>query len=173
MNTHLEERPHSVQWADKLGVTKNKDGWTWNGRFKIVDFGMPEFEIPPHLVDIVNPLTFLQHEPQRLPLFIGTQFGIGPRIPLFDKNLWQICATQEEKSLYTSFRDMNEKSTLERFPKIVRKYLHGEPWMVAMLGKSVLSGTVGGVTIKYMRREYPFGQDLKYEEVLRFENWDR
>ena len=83
-----------VQWVDKIGKIKNEDGWTWNGRFKVLDCTVPShFQIPDHLFDIVNIITFIQPEPKRLPLFFGTTMGTFPSLNRIDHELWQFCAT--------------------------------------------------------------------------------
>ena len=53
--------------------------WT-ETRFKWLETSYPYFYFPEHLVDIVEIEEFLQIEEKRLPLFLGTQFGISPRI---------------------------------------------------------------------------------------------
>ena len=66
--------------------------------------------IDPDLVDVVPTEAFLNPEPHRLPLFIGSQFGINPRL----------------ESLPTPYVGV---------------------MTVAILGKSLLSGNVAGLSI--------------------------
>jgi hypothetical protein len=50
-------------------------------RFKKLDqvkFGYPRFDINESLIDIVDLETFTRVEDNRIPLFIGTQFGLHP-----------------------------------------------------------------------------------------------
>lgn len=49
-------------------------------RFKKLDKGYPRFEIDKALIDIVEFDEFIKIEERRIPLFIGSQFGINPRI---------------------------------------------------------------------------------------------
>ena len=168
------KKDNCVQWVEKLGKVKNEDGWTWNGKFKVLDCTVPShFQIPDHLFDIVNIITFIQPEPKRLPLFFGTTMGTFPSLNRIDHELWQFCATTEEKALYKSFWEMHKAEGLDRFPKVVIDHFSTRPWILATLGKS-LSGLVGGVSIKKQTRPSDFWVSrLEIELLLRFPNWDR
>lgn len=48
-------------------------------RFKRL-LGMPPFDIRENLMDFVSPEEFIAFEEDRLPFFIGSQFGIIPRM---------------------------------------------------------------------------------------------
>jgi hypothetical protein len=79
-------------------------------RFKRLEKGYPPFEIDEDLIDFVDHEEFNRIEEHRIPLFIGSQFGITPRI-----------------------NDIPE-------------FFNGKK-QVAILAKSLLSGTVSGLTI--------------------------
>ena len=59
-------------------------------RFKRIDTGFPRFDFDPGILDIVGAEEFMKTEYDRLPLFIGTQFGIYPRpekvVGFYDEN---------------------------------------------------------------------------------------
>lgn len=55
-------------------------------RFKKLNIGYPPFHFPKELIDTVSMVEFKRNEDQRIPLFIGSQFGIFPnpeKIPWF------------------------------------------------------------------------------------------
>ena len=79
-------------------------------RFKRLCKGYPPFEIDEALIDVVEFEEFIKIEEQRIPLFIGSQFGINPRI---DK---------------------------------IPQFFNGEK-VIAILGKSLLSGHVTGLSL--------------------------
>ena len=72
----MEDRPWTKYWIKKF---KNEQH---NGkkRFKRLDKDYPPFEIDQSLIDIVEMEEFIKIEEQRIPLFIGSQFGINPKI---------------------------------------------------------------------------------------------
>ncbi len=49
-------------------------------RFKKLDLGYPQFDFDWKHLDTVSLDVFIRNEPDRLPLFIGSQFGVNPRI---------------------------------------------------------------------------------------------
>ena len=49
-------------------------------RFKKLETGYPPFDIDDDLIDTVDMDEFLRIEQDRIPLFIGSQFGIHPKI---------------------------------------------------------------------------------------------
>jgi hypothetical protein len=71
-------------------MLKQKEHWLWHLegnsayqvlRFKKLDngfYGYPPFDISESYLDVVDLKTFIKKEPDRLPLFIGTQFGLYP-----------------------------------------------------------------------------------------------
>ena len=87
-----------------------------NFKFKKLDKGYPEFQYDPQLVRIVNLEEFCRIEPNCLPLFIGTQFGIYPNINKMDS------------------------------------FFNGEK-KLAILSKSLLSGTIGRLVIYQINAE--------------------
>ena len=48
-------------------------------KFKMLASGYPRFDFPEDLVEEVDLSDFYEPEENRLPLYIGTQFGIFPR----------------------------------------------------------------------------------------------
>jgi hypothetical protein len=100
------QKPWTTQWISKL---KNDVRFA-HLRFKRLDKGYPPFEIDANLIDFVDEQEFNSVEEDRMPLFIGSQFGITPRI--------------------------ND----------IPDFFNGKK-QVAILGKSLLSGTVSGLTI--------------------------
>lgn len=74
-----------ISWIKQFKVNSNFG----NLRFKKLDLGFggyPKFEFVDDLLDIVDLDTFVRIEEERIPLFIGTQFGISPdpdKIPDF------------------------------------------------------------------------------------------
>jgi hypothetical protein len=82
-------------------------------RFKKLDkgfYGYPPFDFDETLLDVVDLETFIKIEKCRIPLFIGTQFGLYP---------W-----------FYEFPDF-----------------YNEDKIIAILGKSVLTGHVAGLSI--------------------------
>lgn len=47
-------------------------------RFKRLERGYPNHDFPPEWIDVVPPEVFFVNEPDRLPVFIGCQFGCLP-----------------------------------------------------------------------------------------------
>jgi hypothetical protein len=80
----------------KLSSDKN-----WNKlRFKKLKNGYPIFKFPEHLIDDVDIEQFLLVEENRLPLFIGSQFGIHPNPNEIFKNVTKsILIAKMNKSL--------------------------------------------------------------------------
>ncbi len=72
----MKDTPWTKYWIKKF---KNEE---LNGqkRFKRLNKGYPPFDIDQSLIDIVEMEEFIKIEEQRLPLFIGSQFGISPNI---------------------------------------------------------------------------------------------
>lgn len=72
----MEDKPWTKYWIKNF---KNDQD---HGQkvFKRLNKGYPPFEIDKALIDIVEFEEFIKIEEQRIPLFIGTQFGIYPRI---------------------------------------------------------------------------------------------
>lgn len=72
----MESKPWLSYW---LAVFQ-KDDVNRNKRFKILNCGYPNFVLDSKHYDIVELEEFNRIEDDRLPLFIGTQFGIAPKI---------------------------------------------------------------------------------------------
>ena len=74
------EKPWTLYWLKKM---QKEEGWA-NLRFKqlITNSGYPQFTMPEERIDRVDHEAFMKDEPDRLPLFIGTQFGVAPWYPL-------------------------------------------------------------------------------------------
>ena len=76
MDYTKEQIRHLSYWVEQLKNSKYK-----KFRFKRLKEGYrsyPRFFIPKDLLDIVELSEFVIEEENRLPLFIGTQFGIYP-----------------------------------------------------------------------------------------------
>jgi hypothetical protein len=102
----MENKPWLSYWLAAF----QKDDANRNKRFKILNCGYPNFVLDTIHYDIVEVEEFNFIEDKRLPLFIGTQFGIVPKI----------------ENLHNFFNGEKE---------------------IAILGKSVLSGAVAGLSI--------------------------
>ena len=68
----------NIPWTKYWIVKFLKDPVYGRNRFKILDSGYPQFEITESLVDEVGVDEFSFIEKNRIPLFIGTPFGIFP-----------------------------------------------------------------------------------------------
>jgi hypothetical protein len=82
-------------------------------RFKFLRNNTIPFDFPEELLDRVSERVYCRTERRRIPLFIGTQFGIYPR-----------------------FETVSD--------------LFGKEKLIAVLGKSLLSGHVGSLSIFFM-----------------------
>lgn len=102
----MQNRPATTSWIEKF----KQDPLHGHKRFKRLETGYPSFEIDDDLIDIVDLESFVKIEDDRFPLFIGTQFGIFPRVDN------------------------------------VPGFINGRK-LVAILGKSLLSGCVAGVSL--------------------------
>ncbi len=72
----MENRPWTTFWVKKFKEEqKNRQK-----RFKRLDRGYPPFELDESLIDIVDMEEFVMIEEHRIPIFVGSQFGIYPRI---------------------------------------------------------------------------------------------
>ena len=72
----MKEKPWTKYWLKNF---KNDRYWGQK-RFKRLENGYPHFEIDESLIDNVSFDDFIKIEEHRIPLFIGSQFGINPRI---------------------------------------------------------------------------------------------
>lgn len=63
-----------LYWTKPL----QKDSEWKNIKFKTTNYKYPPFEIPVNMVEEVDRKTFWTVEQNRIPLFIGTQFGVCP-----------------------------------------------------------------------------------------------
>jgi len=123
---YMEDRPWTKYWI-KSFMKDQKHG---RKRFKRLDKGYPQFEIDESLIDIVDFEEFIQIEEGRIPFFVGSQFGIQPKID------------------------------------DIPQFFNGEK-QIAVLGKSLLSGHVAGLTI------FQIGKDEKkfnFNEIAYYEN---
>jgi hypothetical protein len=78
----MEEEPWLKYWIKRL----EEDEQYGNIRFKILNEGFHKLGIKTNKIDIVELDEFIKIDPVRIPLFVGTQFGIYPRIesvPIF------------------------------------------------------------------------------------------
>jgi hypothetical protein len=72
----MEDRPLSKLWIQHF-LAHPEYG---NKRFKRHDGNYPPFHIDPELIDTVTFEEFAKIEEDRIPLFIGSQFGVAPGI---------------------------------------------------------------------------------------------
>ena len=122
----MEDKPWTKYWIKNF-MNDQDHG---QKRFKIINKGYPPFEIDKTLIDIVEFDEFIKIEEQRIPLFIGSQFGIDPRID------------------------------------DIPQFLNGQK-LIAILGKSMLSGGVAGLSL------YQIGKNdkkFKYNKIGIYEN---
>lgn len=99
----------STKWLEHF----NKNHKYSKLRFKKLDNGFcgyPPFDFDDKFLDVVDFDTFIKVEENRLPMFVGTQFGVYPRL--------------------INLPDFYEKNQI-----------------VAILGKSLLTGTVTGLSL--------------------------
>lgn len=122
----IEDRPWTVYWIKKFRNDQEYAG----KRFKRLERGYPPFQIDEDLIDVVLYEDFIKIEEDRIPLFIGCQFGDYPRI--------------------------NKQPGFFNGQKII-----------AILGKSLLSGHVAGVGI-YLIGEHD--QEFKFNKIAYFQN---
>lgn len=122
----MQDRPWTKLWIQKF----KQDPLHGHKRFKRLQTGYPPFEIDDDLIDIVDLESFIKVEEDRIPLFIGTQFGIYPRI---DK---------------------------------VPNFINGRK-LVAILGKSLLSGHVAAVSLHQIEEN---DITFKFRKVATFLN---
>jgi len=72
----IEDRPRTKYWIKKF-IDEPRHA---QKKFKRLDKGYPPFDIDEELIEIVEFEEFVKIEENRIPLFIGTQCGINPRI---------------------------------------------------------------------------------------------
>lgn len=101
-----QDRPWTKNWINNL----RKDERFKDIRLKRLEKGYPPFEIDESLIDVVSAEEFVKIEEKRLPLFIGSQFGIHPDT------------------------------------KKIPDFFNGHK-LIAILAKSLLSGSVDGLSI--------------------------
>lgn len=70
------DRPWNKNWILKL----KQNPIYGNYRFKQLETGYPPFEIDENIIDTVTREEFVEIEDERIPLFIGCQFGIFPKM---------------------------------------------------------------------------------------------
>ena len=69
---------HLLKWVQRLKENVEYK----NIRFKKLNVSYPLFTFSKELIDIVDNDEFLTIEKERIPLFIGSQFGLSPNIQL-------------------------------------------------------------------------------------------
>jgi len=122
----MKDQSHTKYWISRF----ESDSQHGKKRFKKLNIGYPRFDIDETLMDVVELDEFIKIEDQRIPLFIGSQFGIHPRI--------------------------------DEMPD----FFNGEK-IIAILGKSLLSGTVAGLTLyQIQENEVKFA----YNRIIIFKN---
>jgi hypothetical protein len=122
----MEDKPWTKYWIKSF----LKDQQHGQKRLKRLEKGYPPFEIDEALIDIVEFDEFIQIEERRIPLFIGSQFGIHPSI--------------------------------DNIPQ----FFNGEK-LIAILGKSLLSGHVAGLSL------YQIGKNekkFKFDKIGYYKN---
>jgi hypothetical protein len=122
----MEDKPWTKYWIKSF----LKDQQHGQKRLKRLEKGYPLFEIDEALIDIVEFDEFIQIEERRIPLFIGSQFGIHPN--------------------------------LDNIPQ----FFNGEK-LIAILGKSLLSGHVDGLSL------YQIGKNekkFKFDKIGYYKN---
>lgn len=72
----MEEKPWTKYWIARF----KSDSQFGHMRLKRLNVGYPPFDIDEDLVDWVDLEEFIRIEENRLPLFIGSQFGIHPNL---------------------------------------------------------------------------------------------
>lgn len=72
----MEDKPWTKYWIKNF---KNDQDYG-QFRFKRLNKDYPSFEIDEVIMDVVEFEEFMKIEEQRIPLFIGSQFGISPGI---------------------------------------------------------------------------------------------
>jgi len=125
----LGRESHTTNWIKHL----KQNPEYCHLRFKKLDKGFyayPPFDIDKTLIDEVDIETFIKIEENRIPLFIGTQFGVYPSV---DKSPKFLCQDK----------------------------------IVAILGKSLLSGQVSGLGIFKLLSNSNFEKKI---EIIYFGN---
>jgi hypothetical protein len=120
----MQDRPWNKFWIQGFKKSRRHG----HKRFKRLETGYPPFEINEELIDIVSLEDFIRIEKDRLPLFIGSQFGINPRI--------------------------NE----------IPGFFNGRK-QIAILAKSLLSGSVSGLTLYQIKRRH---KEFKFNKIAFF-----
>ena len=97
MEDLVKQYPQCLNWVDII----KQDKHFGKIRFKKLNRGYPIFVLHPHLYDEVNLNEFITSEINRLPLFIGSQFGINPRLEdvFFSNNELKIIAVLSKSLL--------------------------------------------------------------------------
>ena len=107
-------RINTIYWVDRMEEIDQFKGT----RFKILRKGYngyPPFNIYLDLVDKVDLEEFLYPEERRLPLFIGTQFGVYPKVSFPDGQKFAVLGKSllsghvAGLSIYRKTKDKDEK----------------------------------------------------------------
>jgi hypothetical protein len=123
----MKTRTHLDFWIDNFINDRNYG----HMRFKRLEKGYPPFVIDDELIDTVEFEEFIKIENDRIPIFIGSQFGINPRIkeiPNFFNGIKLIAILS--KSLLSgcvnglTLYEINENDTTFDLKNKVGKYLN-------------------------------------------------
>lgn len=126
----MENRPWTKYWIIKF----KENSIYGNKRFKMLDTintKYPPFEIDHDLIDKVDFSNFIKDDDNRIPFFVGSQFGISPGHPLYYFN-----KTENAR-------------------------------IIAILGKSLLSGCVFGISLYKIEKK---NTELVMTKFLVFNN---
>ena len=72
----MTNRPWTTYWINRFQA----DPKYGKIRFKRLESGYPLFEIENSLIDVVEMDVFVKIEDDRIPLFVGSQFGLNPKM---------------------------------------------------------------------------------------------
>lgn len=125
-------KEHSQNWIKHFKANPEFGKY----RFKKLEKGFkgyPAFDFDDSILDIVDLETFMIVEKDRIPLFVGTQFGMYP---------W-----------FYNFPDFYDQEKI-----------------VAVLGKSLLSGHITGVSIYKIPSYSRHSMFNKNDKIITFEN---
>jgi len=125
-------KKHNLYWLKHFWENQEFGSF----RFKRLDKGFngyPSFDFDESLLDIVNLDAFIKVEENRIPLFIGTQFGLYP---------W-----------------------FYNYPEF-----YSEEKIIAVLGKSVLSGHVAGLALYKVDANSKHACYSEANKIIYFEN---
>jgi len=125
----MNTKPHTILWLNHF----NTNARFSSIRFKVLNECNPRLNFDPDLIDNVEHDTFISIEKDRIPLFLGSQFGIQPRID------------------------------------DISGFFNGEK-LIAILGKSLLSGVVAGLFIYKIEKNDLSFSAAPSQKVIFFRN---